>query len=231
MATQRISTRGATGLTVYLVVLNLADGDVFDWDDDTWQAIGDAVTPAVAMTGLATYGTSQREYAGSIDLALINDGMTPVNVAVKVFSQAGGSPDPETDELLAEVYPFTVVLGERLAGVSTKPAFKVVAVVDTTTTDGTVAHVKVQLLDESGSLIDLDAADPSATCAVNVQRDGVANQFTLSTSDFGAPNGNGWFEADFNNPNFTTDKGYTGIATIVSGGVTYAGACNFNVWP
>lgn len=231
MASSRVSIRAATGLTVYAVVFRLSDGKAFDWDDDAFDTLGSVTTPAVSLTGLVTFGTTQREYAGDIDLETINATSTPVDLAIKIFSQLGGSPAPATDTYLGEVAPFTCVFGQRLKNASSYPAYTVVVTVSTTSTAGTTAHVKVQVLDESNQLLDLNTLDSSATCEVEVIRDGPASQFSLSTSDFGAPKTSGCFEATYNNPNFTADKGYTAIATVVMGGRTYKGASNFNVWP
>jgi hypothetical protein len=232
MATERITARAISTYTVYAVVFRLSDGKVFDWADSTWKLIGaPPTTPGVAMTGLVTFATGFKQFAADLNLSTINATMTPVDVVVRMFVQAGGSPAPATDTDLGEIQSFTIVGGQRLDGTSSLPSLMVVVTVDTTTTAGTNSHVKVQVLDQAGQLVNLDSLDPSATCAVDVQRDGVHSQFALSTSDFGAPNANGWFEADYANPAFTTDSGYTAIATIVTGGVTYKGACNFNVWP
>lgn len=231
MATIRITSQAAAALTVYAVVFRLSDGKVFDWSDNTWKVIGSAVTPAVAMTNLATFATTEGDFAADLNLSTINATMAGVDVSIKIFSQAGGSPAPATDTYLGHIDPFTVVIGQRLSGVSSFPKFTAVCVVDTTTSLGTAAHVKVVLLDEAGQLLDLNTLDPAATCAVEVIRDGGAAQFTLSTINFGAPSASGWFEATQANPNFTTDVGYTAKATIVSGGNTYTGPELFFVAP
>jgi len=224
MASRRVHIKATTGWTVYAVVIRLSDGKVFDWSDNSWKVLASATTPAVAMSSLLAIGGAT-QYAATINLATINSTLTPVDVMIAAYHQAGGSAAPAADTAIGEGDSFTIVGGAA----STATGYVVDATIDVTTTAGTNAHAKVQLRDAAGALVDLDGV--TATCAVEVQRDGVHTQFSLSTSDFGSPNTNGWFEADYANPNFTTDVGYTGIATVVVGGVTYTGLCNFNVWP
>lgn len=233
MATKRAHYTATTGWTVYAAVFRLSDGKVFDWNDNTWKVLASATTPAVAMSSLANLGGGLSVFACSINLTTVNNTTTPLDLIVIAFHQAGGSPDPDTaDDALGECDSITVASGDIVA--SDGPlgtGFQVVSVTDTTTTSGDNSHIKVQLLDANGQLIDLSVADPTATCAIDVQRDGVHTQFTLSTGDVGAPNANGWFEADMENPDWQTDCGYTVIATIVTGGKTYKGLENLNVWP
>lgn len=227
MTTRRITTIATTGWNVYAIVQRLSDGKVFDWADNAWKTFAaPPTTPGVSLTSLASYGGSQSLFGADLNLSTINATATPIDVQVSFQKRAGGSPAPSTDTLFAVADPFTILNGAMAVPAA---GYSVDCTVDVTTTAGTTAHVKVQLRDAAGALVDLDGV--SATCAVDVQRDGVHTQFTLSTSDMGSPNENGWFETDKANPNFTTDVGYTAIATVVVGGVTYTGLCNFVVWP
>jgi hypothetical protein len=229
MTTRRITTIATTGTNVYAIVQRLSDGKVFDWADSSWKTFAaPPTTPGIALTSLASYGGSQSLFGADLNMSTVNNTVTPVDVQVIFQKRAGGSPAPATDTVLAVADPFTIVLGTEQSGLGGS-GYTVDCTVTVTTTAGTNAHVKAQLRDAAGALVDLDGV--SATCAVDVQRDGVHTQFSLSTTDFGSPNANGWFEADYANPNFTTDVGYTGLATIVVGGVTYTGLCNFVVWP
>lgn len=232
MATRRISSLATTGWNVYFVLTRLSDGKVFDWSDNSWKVLASATTPGVAMSSLVSWGSSVSMFAGDLNMTTVNNTTTPVDVAVTAFHRAGGSPAPATDTPITQGDPFTIVNGD--IAVTTGPlgtGFQLDVTVDTTTTAGTTSHVKVQMLDVAGQLINLNTLDPSATCAVAVIRDGNFAQFSLTTGNFGAPNAQGWFEADKTNPNYTTDIGYTAIATVVTGGFTYYGLCNFNVWP
>lgn len=228
MTTRRITTLATTGWNVYAIVQRLSDGKCFDFADNSWKTLAGATTPGIALASLASYGGSQSLFGADLNMSTINATVTPVDVQVVFQKRAGGSPAPSTDTVIAVADPLTIVLGNEQS-TTANGGYSVDCTVDVTTTAGTTAHVKVQLRDAAGALVDLDGV--TATCAVEVQRDGVHTQFSLSTSDFGSPNTNGWFEADYANPNFTTDVGYTGIATVVVGGVTYTGLCNFNVWP
>lgn len=109
---------------------------------------------------------------------------------------------------------------------------RLVTTVSVTSTAGTTAHVKVQMTDSRGALIDIHALDAAATCAVTVIQDGGATQFSLATGDFGAPSSSvGWFEADYANPAFTADRGYTAEVTVVANGITYQGSTTFFTVP
>jgi hypothetical protein len=233
MSTKRSSITATTGWNMYVSLFRLSDGKIFDWDDNTWKLISaPATTPGVAMTSLVSYGGSQSEFAADLNLSLVNAGTTPVNVAIVAFRRIGGSQAPATDTPIGEGDPITIVNGDVV--VTDGPlgtGFQVVSVTDTTTTSGNNSHIKVQLLDAAGQLIDLSVADPTAVCTVNVQRDGVHNQFEIDGTDMGAPNANGWFEADYENPDWTADCGYTVITTITTGGITYRGLENLNIWP
>jgi len=228
MATRRIVTVATTGWNVYAIVQRLSDGKCFDFNSNTWATLAGATTPGIALTSLASYGGSQSLFGADLNMSTINSTVTPVDVEVIFQKRAGGSPAPSTDTVIAVADPLTIVLGNEQS-ITVNGGYSVECSIDVTTTAGTNAHVKVQLKDGAGGLVNLNGV--TATCAVNVQRNGVFSQFSLSTTDFGSPNANGWFEADYANPNFTTDVGYTGIATVVVGGVTYTGLCNFNVWP
>lgn len=225
MATRRIHIQATTGWTVYGVVVRLSDGKVWDWNSNAWATLGSAVTPQVAMSSLVTLGANSL-FAATIDLAVINNTTTPVDVKVMALHQAAGSPAPATDAGIGEGDSFQIISGAVF--VPGGVGFRVKAVVYVTSTNGNNAHCKVKLLDPSGKAV----VDAAATCALNVQRDGAFNQFSVSTGNFGAQNTNKYWEYDFANPGFTTDVGYSGIATVVSGGVTYVtDDGDFEVWP
>lgn len=227
MATKRSSITATAGWNMYLVVYRLSDGKIFDWSDNTWKLLSaPPVTPGLAMTSLVAIGTTLAKYAASVNLTLINNTATPVDVVIVAFHRLSGSQAPATDTAIGEGDSFTIVNGDIVVPGKAN-GFRVHCVVYTNATMGNKAHCKVKLLDASGQAV-IDAA---ATCALNVQRDGVHNQFAVSTSDFGSQNANGYWEFDYENPNFTADVGYTGIATVVSGGVTYqTDDADFEIW-
>lgn len=228
MATKRSNITAAAGWNVYLAVYRLSDGKIFDWSDNSWKLLSaPPVTPGLAMDSVVTLGPSLAEYAASVNLALINNTTTPVDVVIVAYHRLGGSMAPATDTPFGEgVDSFTIVSGD-IAVPGKANGYRVHCVVYTNATMGNKAHCKVKLLDASGQAV----IDGGATCALNVQRDGVHNQFTVSTGDFGAQNANGYWEFDYDNPNFTADVGYSGIATVVSGGVTYqTDEADFEIW-
>lgn len=120
----------------------------------------------------------------------------------------------------------------QVAGLITRDTYNIQTIVDVITTAGSSAHIKAMLVTVAGQLVNLADLDPDATCTVTVIRDGDVPQFSMDESDMGSPNGSGFFEADYDNPNFDTDTGYTVLTTIVADGQTYEDRVDsFNVWP
>jgi hypothetical protein len=77
-------------------------GNVFDFSDNTFKAIGGATTPYVAATErTAMGGTGKSGYQASIDLALLNNTALAKRYILKAYTRAGGSP-ADTDAAISE---------------------------------------------------------------------------------------------------------------------------------
>lgn len=103
------------GETVFFRVFDTT-GNVFDFDDGIFKAIGSATTPQVAAsekTGMG--GTGKSGYTASIDLAAINDTGSVGRYTAKAYAQAGGSP-AATDPAISGGLTLSVqfgILGEK----------------------------------------------------------------------------------------------------------------------
>lgn len=180
-------------------------------------------------TALTQDGSSQ-QYNGNFPAA-------PAGVyGVIGYARVGAS--PATSDTFVEFqkrFEWTGLAIATLATiVSLLTAYRIRITVSVTSTAGTTAHVKVQLVDAFGAVVNIHSLDAAATCAVTVIQDGGSTQFSLSTSNFGsAATGDGWFEANYSNPSFSTDVGYTAEATVVCPtiGSTYNGSATFFVVP
>jgi hypothetical protein len=230
MASYTLSCRYNSGSNLYAVVFR-ADGQVFDWDDDTWQLIGSAVTPGIALTSVVAYGGGQAQYTASVDLETVAPDMTPVDCDIRFFLRAGGSPAPVTDYDLGEPVPLRLIYGEITP--ETGQDLEVDVTVNLTTTTGVSAHLTVELRRPDGRTLPLADIDPTATCAIEVTQDATATegervaQFDLDTTECGSVNSEHQWEIEYANPNFTANRGFKAVATVVSGGVTYQGSCKF----
>lgn len=231
MTTRRITTIATTGWNVYAVVQRLSDGKCFDWNDNSWKTLAGATTPGIALTSLASYGGSQSLFGADVNLATVNGTATPVDVQIGFWNRTGGSPAPATDTAFSFADPFTIVNGGIVAA-GTK-GFTVDVTANLTTTSGVSMHFTAELIDATGATVPLHSIDSGATCAISVTQDATStggarvSQFDLATGDCGSVNASHRFEVQYENPNLTANRGFTAVATIVSGGVTYVGSCKF----
>ena len=230
MATIPLTAREQAGLTLYAVFFRV-DGKVFDWDDNSWQLIGAAVQPAIAMSATVSFGDSKSDYAGPVDLAVIAPDMTPVDGEFRFFKQAGGSPDPTSDIDVGASDPLRLIYGEPTG--QTLQDCVVDVTFNLTTTDGVSAHLTVELKRPDGRTLPLSDIDPTATCEISVTQDATTTggeripQFDLDTTYCGSVNAAHRWEIEYPNPGLTANRGFTAVATVVSGGVTYEGKDKF----
>lgn len=218
--------------TYYLVVMDIVNNVAFDWNSNTWVALGSAVTPGVAMTaetiGLLT------TYHADINIATICLDSTPRDIEFIMCAQAGGSPAPATDSQRGKSAA-RVCCGYEVPSDHARTPFVVDVTCNLTTTAGDAAHLTAELT-FNGKTIPLHTLDSGATCAIAVTQDPVTSagarvaQFAMSTSDIGAANAASRFEGQYVDPNFAANKGFTAVATIVTGGVTYVGSVKFTTF-
>ncbi|MFM9964423.1 MAG: hypothetical protein ACKV2Q_24740 [Planctomycetaceae bacterium] len=113
MASKQLRIEATAGLTIYFALWRSADNLVFDFDDETFKAIGSAVTPTLAATeNTNTGGAGRSHYTASLDLALLGT----VDVFAQPYQQAGGSPAPLTDATLEDPLSLEVRAGQLGGG-------------------------------------------------------------------------------------------------------------------
>ena len=226
----RFSQSAVNGLTCYLTVTDLVANKVFDWSSNTWVNLSSAVTPGVACS-VATIG-GRSIYHADVNLALISPNTVPRDVVVTMYQQAGYSPTPFTDASLTSNWPLRVCAGQKVSDDANIPPFVVDVTCNLTTTDGVSAHLTVELT-RNGVTVPIHTLDSGATCSIAVTQDATSSagarvsQFNLSTTDVGAANASHRFEAQYASPGFASNRGFTAVASVTTGGVTYTGACKF----
>lgn len=213
-----ISKQHTAGVNVYFA-LRRADGNYFDFADNTWKILASVTTVGLAATE-QTLADNVSNYVATLDLADVNPGLAEVDCVILAFQRAGGAPAPLTDTLIAQPYALTVQLSQ--AG---RRTLKIEAALGVTTTAGTELALIVYLTAD-GELVPLHALDPAATCAVDILRQGNFPQLSLTTSDMGAVNVAHKFEPLLADPNFTADRLYSLDVTIVADGVTITRQAN-----
>jgi hypothetical protein len=226
----RFSTQQTAGGDYYLMVIDLSNGDSYDFGGAAWAAYGTGTTPRVDLTEVACGEKSI--YYGDVDLtALFPASMAPKDLVVKILTRAGGSPNYATDVAIASPTKLRLVGGHVDADNAVDSKFRVAVTSVLTSNAGTSAHVTAELTYE-GRTVDLNTLDSGATCDFEVTLDASttggnrSSQFTVSAVTLNTSNR---FEAEQSSPAYTSNKGYTVVASITAGGVTYTGSCYFQV--
>lgn len=216
----------------YLVISDQNSGNVFDWSNNTWVALGSATTPTKAMSEV-DLGLGKNFYT-DVDLSLLCANSTPRNVIVTMFQRAGSTPAISTDAQKSASFK-TICCGYDVSGATGPNAFEVDVTINLTNTQGNSCHITAELR-KNGKTVPLATLDSGATCALSVSMDASttggnrASQFTVNTSTVGAANTDSRFEVTYSNPGFAANRSFTCVATIVTGGVTYVGAAKFSTF-
>lgn len=228
MATEKLKGTDAPGNNVYFVVWNAA-GQVLDFSDNTFKALGSATTPYVAATEVANRGgVDESGYEASLDLANVNATPAIAVFEVEVYRRLGGSPAVATDVCLGNgemrVALSSIVLhgspGDIIPGYVVKCAFNV------TSTAGNEIEL-VAWAEYQGNVVDLDPADD---CSFDLF------QFGGGVSSLGGPttpvNPNAvtnQFEDTVAGLTLVAETSYSLQATATIGGVTINAQGNFQM--
>ncbi len=179
MATEYLTQKHVAGKTVYYRFLNPANNEVFDFDDNAWEAnLAACTTPKLAASENTDFGdTSNSLYIAALDMALLNSTGTPMTVIIQSVD------DLATDVIIAEqeiviasgarvvASNLTQILGAALTETSAgyltaafKKLFNVATPVLTVEADVTGAHAATDALIEGigtagGAAISVDAND------------------------------------------------------------------------
>ena len=197
---------------VYAVVTNAA-GNVLDFNDNTFKALGSATTPTVALaeqTGGGGSGKSNYYYA--LDLSRVNKTLDTARFWITFYDRAGGSAAPLTDLAINYRAPFTVQaaeIGEDELGIEFLPVF--------TTTAGTTMRALVTVT-RNGKPVNIYSLDTAATCTITAREHGAGSDlYTTSATTVGA---NGYFTVTQSTPGYTDDRGYQHTIAIACAGAT-----------
>lgn len=105
MTVETFEFTGAASTNHYLAIFN-TDGEVFDWDDETFKALGSATEPYLLATQLAGMGGSAKSgYVAEVDLAILN----PTADDAKFYSE--WFTDTALTTRVSETEEFTVTSG------------------------------------------------------------------------------------------------------------------------
>lgn len=91
MASEPLTLHAAPGKTVYYRLFRPVDDKVFDFDDDTWEAnLAACADPKLAATEKTDVGDAANSlYTALLDLAILNDTDTPMQVVVQAMDDLG----------------------------------------------------------------------------------------------------------------------------------------------
>lgn len=197
---------------VYAVVTNAA-GNVLDFNDNTFKALGSATTPTVALTEQTGGGGSGKSnYVYSLDLTRINKTLDTSRAWITFYERASGSAAPLTDTALNFRTPFTVQAGEwgeDALGIEFGSAF--------TSTAGTTVRFVVTVT-RNGKPVLIDDLDAAATCTITATE--AATGMDLFTTSATTVNSSGYFVVSQSTPNYSTDKVYQHTVAVACAGTT-----------
>lgn len=184
------------GADIYFRIYN-SDGEVFDFDDDTFKALGSATTPYIVATEQPDAdGTGRSDYAAEIDTALISDGSIPAEFRIKYFDNA------------------TPAAGDLAIGGTT---FRIPELA----TEIYECHAEGALLTTAGNEIRITAwltyngqtlPVTSGTCSIAIREHSASSDLLVLNS--ASPDVLGRFEFTQSNPGFTDDRLYMARITI-----------------
>ena len=201
---------------VYAVVTNAA-GNVLDFNDNTFKALGSATTPTVALTEQTGGGGSGKSnYVYSLDLTRINKTLDTSRAWITFYERAGGSAAPLTDTAISFRTPFTTQAGEwgeDALGIEFCPVY--------TTISGTPTMRGIVTVLRNGKPVDIYALDSTATCTVTAREHGaVADLYASSAATVTTA---GDFNVSQSTPGYTADRAYqhTIVATVSGTATTF----------
>jgi hypothetical protein len=201
-----------SGANVYFRVFN-GSGQVFDFDDDTFKALGSATTPYIAATEQADAdGTGRSDYAATINTSDLYSGASVADFRIKAYDNA----TPAAGDVAFGGFGFSLPDADlQLYRCRAEGAF--------TSSAGTEIRIEAWL-ERNGQTVILT----SGTCAITIRETGAGSDL-LSLSD-SAPNSLGRFEITQINPGFTDDRLYMARVTITVSGTPYVSDVPFPIY-
>lgn len=216
MATVPVRTNFEASKNVYGVVWDDA-GNVLDFNDSTFKALGAATTPTFVLTEQSTRGGGQLSgYAASLDLAKLNKALVAKRFALALHERAGGSPNVSTDRMLAE-QELVVAAAEE----GDVPITVEVGGCNTTTQGVEIRYLAT--VKRNGRRLDIYALDPVATLALSAREHGAVDPHITPTAVTVRSDGDFEVTVTATPPAtvLTGDRGYQHKAILTVAGVTF----------
>lgn len=193
MATTDLFYRDEAGLSIYFRLWNSA-GQVFDFNDNTFKAIGSATTPYVAATErTAVDGDGFSAYVATVNLANVNN----TGTLRHVFWAAYSNGTPAAADVSVSDYAQMIVQFGRLGPVSIQCKCEAAML----TSAGNEVRI-LCWLEANGERISL----ASGSCTATFREHGSGSDLFAETDS--APNAAGSFELTKTSPGFTNDRIY-----------------------
>ena len=110
MTTEKFEFQGESATTHYVAIFRVADGEVLDWDDDTFKAFGSATEKTVEVTDeVAIGGSGKSLFSLDVNLATLNNTSTPGDFLLSWFTDAAAT------ELVSQSLLITVTSGNLVS--------------------------------------------------------------------------------------------------------------------
>lgn len=206
MASTHYKVDYTSGANIYVRLWNDSH-QVFDFNDNTFKAIGSATTPQ----RLCTYNSSEKLYRTdtAINWASVWNNGTPYNVTVLAYNNVTPSSSDTAVTVPNQLQVQFGQVGEQAIVCGCDATF--------TTTAGTELRL-FAWLERGGQLVVL----ASGSCSIVVREHGSGiDLFTVADA---APNAAGVFELTKATPGFTADRVYTALVTITENSTTWTTA-------
>lgn len=212
MGTENLNVQYTATKQVYFSIWNNA-GQILDFNDKTFKAVGSATTPGLAATEYTGPGGSSSFYGAALNLADVQKGGAVGQYWIAAYERVGGSPAPATDTVIGTPQLLEVQFAAKGAGhlhLEVAGAFL------------TTAGLEVRFigsLHRNGERVPLETLAATATLALAVREQGAgADLYTIAATTV---NGVGAFELTKTTPGYTADRVYKHTWTLVENGNTH----------
>ena len=222
MSTITFEYEGASGGAFAIRVIGLTGsqaGQVLDFNDNTFKAIGSATTPYAAATErTGINGTGKSSYTIALNLANVNSSEVAQQYLVKWYT--GATPATTVTPVKSEAI-ITVLFG-AIAGEVT-----VEFEINVKSTAGAAAQIGVWLI-HRGEKVDLTTIDATPALSVEVREHASGSALFTATGD-DTDVFDKRFEVEQASPGFTDDRQYAAEVVVTLGSTVFRGSHSFSV--
>lgn len=216
MATVPVRTNFEASKNVYGVVWDEA-GNVLDFSDSTFKALGSATTPTFSLTEETGRGGGQLSgYAATLDLAKLNKSLSAKRFSLALHERVGGSPNVSTDRLLVESEVVVAAAEEGDVAITVE-----IGGCNTTTQGVEIRYIAT--VKRNGRQLDIHALDPAATLALSAREHGTPDPHIAPAAVTVRADGDFEVTVAATPPAtvLTGDRGYQHTAILTVAGVTF----------